>query len=247
MHARVQERPLGTKSFPRVGGASLLSFFFFFINLFMYLFLAVLGLRFCVRAFSSCGERGPLFSAVPLFSAGLSLSRPLPLRSTGSRRADSVAVAHGLKLLRGMWDLPRPGLEPVCPALASGFLTTAPPGKPPSCLFKETEVSPESDSLAGGGVCSVIPAHSSGGVKRSRPARRLPVLPLHSLVAITDNGQCDWEVAVGELCQAVSIKAGQEEGARPQVDQSPPKTKTTPYRYAAEKEKEVCLLRMELD
>ena len=39
-------------------------FFFFFINLFIYLFLAVLGLRFCARAFSSCGERGPLFIAV---------------------------------------------------------------------------------------------------------------------------------------------------------------------------------------
>ena len=30
-----------------------------------YLFIfAVLGLRFCARAFSSCGERGPLFIAV---------------------------------------------------------------------------------------------------------------------------------------------------------------------------------------
>ena len=29
-----------------------------------------------------------------------------------------------------MWDLPRPGLEPVSPALASRFSTTAPPGKP---------------------------------------------------------------------------------------------------------------------
>ena len=33
-----------------------------------------------------------------------------------------------------MWDLPGPGLEPVSPALAGGFLTTAPPGKPPSVL-----------------------------------------------------------------------------------------------------------------
>ena len=33
-----------------------------------------------------------------------------------------------------MWDLPRPGLEPMAPALADGFLTTAPPGKP-SKLF----------------------------------------------------------------------------------------------------------------
>ena len=32
-----------------------------------------------------------------------------------------------------MWDLPGPGLEPVSPALASGFLTTVPPGKP--CIY----------------------------------------------------------------------------------------------------------------
>ena len=39
--------------------------FFFFLNyLFIYLFLAVLGLSFCVQAFSSCGEWGPLFIAV---------------------------------------------------------------------------------------------------------------------------------------------------------------------------------------
>ena len=31
-----------------------------------------------------------------------------------------------------MWDPPRPGLEPVSPALAGRFSTTAPPGKPPS-------------------------------------------------------------------------------------------------------------------
>ena len=63
--------------------------------------------------------------------AGLSSSRPLLLRSTGSRRAGSVIVAHGrAQLLRGMWDLPRPGLEPVSPALGGRFPTTAPPGKP---------------------------------------------------------------------------------------------------------------------
>ena len=28
-----------------------------------------------------------------------------------------------------MWDLPGPGLEPMTPALAGGFLTTVPPGK----------------------------------------------------------------------------------------------------------------------
>ena len=34
-----------------------------------------------------------------------------------------------------MWDLPGPGLEPVSPVLAGGFLTTAPPGKPDILLF----------------------------------------------------------------------------------------------------------------
>ena len=41
--------------------------FFFFFNKFIYftyLFLAVLGLRCCARAFSGCGERGLLFFAV---------------------------------------------------------------------------------------------------------------------------------------------------------------------------------------
>ena len=35
-----------------------------------------------------------------------------------------------------MWDLPRPGLEPVSPALAGGFSTTVPPGKPSPQGFK---------------------------------------------------------------------------------------------------------------
>ena len=54
----------------------------------------------------------------------------------------SVVVARGFNscgsrasLLRGMWDLPRPGLEPVSPALAGGFLTTAPPGKSQVLIF----------------------------------------------------------------------------------------------------------------
>ena len=37
-----------------------------------------------------------------------------------------------------MWDLPRPGLEPVSSALAGGFSTTAPPGKPKSSFFLRT-------------------------------------------------------------------------------------------------------------
>ena len=96
--------------------------------------MAVLGLRFCVRAFSSCGKRGPLFIAVrgPLtIVASLVVEHRLQthrLSSCGSQA----------QLLRGMWDLPRAGLEPVSPASAGGFSTTAPPGKPDSIFFKLT-------------------------------------------------------------------------------------------------------------
>ena len=43
---------------------AVISFNLFFKNLFIYLFLAALGLRCCTRAFSSCGEWGLLFVVV---------------------------------------------------------------------------------------------------------------------------------------------------------------------------------------
>ena len=94
--------------------------------LFFFIFKAVLGLRFCARAFSSCGKWGPLFIAVHgphVVAASLVAEHRLQtgrLSSCGSRA----------QLLRSMWDLPRPGLEPVSAALAGRFSTTAPPGKP---------------------------------------------------------------------------------------------------------------------
>ena len=39
------------------------------------------------------------------------------------------------QFLCGMWDLPRPRIEPVSPALTSRFLTIAPPGKPQTYIF----------------------------------------------------------------------------------------------------------------
>ena len=95
--------------------------------------MAVLGLRFCARAFSSCGKRGPLFIVVrgPLsIAASLVVEHRLQTRrlsSCGSRA----------QLLRGMWDLPRPGPEPVSPALAGRFSITAPPRKPPGITILE--------------------------------------------------------------------------------------------------------------
>ena len=110
-------------------------FFFFWVYLFIY-FMAVLGLRLCARAFSSCGKWGPLFIAVrgPLIIAASLLAehrlQTRRLSNCGSRA----------QLLRGTWDPPRPGLEPALPALAGRFSTTAPPGKPCplfllDCLF----------------------------------------------------------------------------------------------------------------
>ena len=51
------------------------------------------------------------------------------------------------QLLRGMWDLPRPGLEPVSPALAGRFSTTAPPGKSKSHLLNVNSGVVERDLL----------------------------------------------------------------------------------------------------
>ena len=88
--------------------------------------MAVLGLHFCARAFSSCGKRGPLFIAVrrPLtIAASLVAEHRLQRR----RLSNCGTRAHSLC---GMWDLPSPGLEPVSSALAGRFSTTVPPGKP---------------------------------------------------------------------------------------------------------------------
>ena len=66
-------------------------FFFFFKLLFIYLFwlcwvfVSVRGLSPAVASGGHSSSR----------CAGLSPSRPLPLRSTGSRHAGSVIVAHG--------------------------------------------------------------------------------------------------------------------------------------------------------
>ena len=115
------------------------SFFIIFLiaTLFIYLFIFIFGCvgsSFHARAFSSCGKRGPLFMVVrgPLFIA---VHRPLTIVAppvAGHRLQTHRLSSCGSRAqpLRSMWDLPRPGLEPVSPALAGRFSTTAPPGKP---------------------------------------------------------------------------------------------------------------------
>ena len=54
--------------------------------------------------------------------------------SCGSRALDHRINSYSpwAWLLWGMWDLPWSGMEPLSPALAGGFSTTEPRGKPPS-------------------------------------------------------------------------------------------------------------------
>ena len=104
----------------------------------------MLGLCSCAWASSSCGEWGLLFVAVRRLL--IAVASRCGARALGTWA--SVVVARGLSscgsralehrlsscgawasLLRGLWDLSGPGLEPMSPALAGGFLTTAPPGK----------------------------------------------------------------------------------------------------------------------
>ena len=95
--------------------------------------MAVLGLRFCARALSSCGKRGPLFIAV---RRPLTIAAPLAAEHKPQTRRLSSCGSRAQPLL-GMWDLPRPGPEPASPALAGRFPTTAPPGKPTLIDFSE--------------------------------------------------------------------------------------------------------------
>ena len=107
--------------------------FFFFLNkfiYFIYLFLAALGLCCCVRAFSSCGERGLLFVAVHrLLIAVASLVAEHGLQAHGLQQlwhmgsavvargpqsAGSVVVAHGLSCSAACGIFPDQGSNP-CP------------------------------------------------------------------------------------------------------------------------------------
>ena len=87
------------------------------------------------------------------------------------------------QLLCGTWDLPRPGIEPVSPALAGRFLTTGPLGKsqPPNCDSvkpmsfggaKETflEISPV--DFPGGPVVKTLSFHFLGENRAAQPKKK---------------------------------------------------------------------------
>ena len=74
-------------------------------------FLVALDLHCCKKAFSICRVWGLLYSC-------------------------DVRV----QLLLSMWNLPLPGIEPISPTLAHGFLSTVPPGKSSFLIFWGTSI-----------------------------------------------------------------------------------------------------------
>ena len=127
------------------------AFFFFLFYSFIYLFLAALGLHCCTQAFSSCSEQGLLFIAVRrllievaslVVEHGLQACGLQQLWHMGSavvarglQSAGSEIMAHGLSCSAACGIFLDQGLN-LSPALAGRFLTTAPPGKYHSILFK---------------------------------------------------------------------------------------------------------------
>ena len=111
-------------------GKSLYLFFFFFKEIYLFIYFWLCWVFVSVRGLSPVAASGGHSSAR---CAGLSLSRPLPLRRTGSRRTGSVVVAHGLSCSVACGIFPDQGSNP-CPLHWQADSTTAPPGKPP-CIF----------------------------------------------------------------------------------------------------------------
>ena len=88
----------------------------------------MLGLR-CCTGFSPVAVHRLLIAVA-------SLVLNTGARVQGFSGSGSWAPEHRLnscgtwaELLRGIWDPPRSGIEPVSPASAGGFFTTEPPGK----------------------------------------------------------------------------------------------------------------------
>ena len=116
-----------------------------------FLFFGCAGSWLLWGLFSSCSEWGLLCSCGAQASrcGGVSYCWAWALGHTGSvvavwglNKCGSQALEFRLDscdtwalLLRGMWDLPRLGIEPWSPALTNGFFTTESPGKPPGRLL----------------------------------------------------------------------------------------------------------------
>ena len=84
-----------------------------------------------------------------LQGVGASAAAPRGLLSCGFQAPECGLSSCGVRasLLRGMWDLPGSGIEPVSPALAGRFFTTEPPGKPTLYPWMKLEQEGSTDLL----------------------------------------------------------------------------------------------------
>ena len=102
------------------------------------LFSAVLSLPRCgcFSVFAASEElpfaavRGLLALGPSLGHTGCRQTRGLQWLRFPGPRAQAQRSWLGAQVFCSMWDLARPGSEPVSPALTSRFFTTEPPGKP---------------------------------------------------------------------------------------------------------------------
>ena len=105
----------------------LILFFFFFFNYYLFIYFWLCWVFLSVRGLSPVAASGDHSSSR---CAGLSLLRPLPLRSTGSRRAGSVIVAHGPSCSATCGIFPDQGSNPCPLHWQADSQPRAPPGKP---------------------------------------------------------------------------------------------------------------------
>ena len=87
--------------------------------------------RLLIVVASLCCRARALGAQASVFVACSSVVEAHGLSGCGSQALEHRLSSWGTRaqLLSGMWDLPRPGLEPMSPALAGRFPITAPPGK----------------------------------------------------------------------------------------------------------------------
>ena len=116
-------------------------FLLLFLFLFIYFWLCWVFVAACrLSLVAASGGYPSLWWLLLLWSTG---SRHAGFHSCGSQALECWLRSCGARtsLLRGMWDLPGPGLEPVSPALAGRFLTTAPPRRSNYCYFEFFSIS----------------------------------------------------------------------------------------------------------
>ena len=117
----------------------------------MYLFLAVLSLRYYVHfSLVKASEGFPIVAVSTLLTGvasfvakhGLEGTWTLVAAACGLSSCSSQALDHRLNscsqqalLLHGMWDPFRSGIEPVSSALIGGVFTTEPPKEAQESIF----------------------------------------------------------------------------------------------------------------